>query len=354
MSDRSDLPEIDLPEIEVSESQLSANQSSDMWRRRAWIRAASLATLGFGTSAAMGGQSDPPVTALIFHPDGSTLLAGSQAGITCLDPATLQQRDSLRVQMANVHDLVFSPDADELFVAGGYPGESGVLESYHWPSLQRTRSVETHQDVLTCVCLSPDSRRVLAVSADGGCSIFDRRTWKVVTRFDQHSRAVLAGTFLPDGDTVVTAGRDQTLRVWTASDGQLVRSLHNHTGDVRALALRPQQNGIPMIASGGADATVRLWQPTIGRMVRFARLDSPPLCVDWHSGGAGLIAGCRDGKARRIDPQTVHVTATIDVSDRWLYAVAVDPRRENQAAFGSTNGRVGMAELAPPAQGLLK
>lgn len=315
------------------------------WRRREWVQAASLAALGAGATAAMGGQLRPPVTALAFHPDGSQLIAGSQSGVQLLDSATLEQRGSLKVLMANIHDLAFSPDAAHLLIAGGYPAESGVLEWYRLPGPGRTGSLETYRDVITRIHLSPDGRRVLIASADGRCSVIDRQSEQSVSQFDQHSRAVLAGTFLPDGETVVTSGRDQTLRVWTATEGRPVRSLHNHTGDVLALALQPRENQLPMLASASTDRTVRLWQPTIGRMVRFARLPSPPLCMSWHSQGKGLIAGCRDGKARLIDPQTVQVTRTIDVSDGWLYAVAVDPRRGDRAAFGSTDGRVLLVEL---------
>ncbi len=143
---------------------------------------------------------------------------------------------------------------------------------------------------------------------------------------------------LPDGETAVSASRDQTLRVWNTKTGENLRTLHNHSRDVNALALQPGTGGLPMVASASADATVRFWQPTIGRMVRFARLPSEPLSIAWVAGGERLIAGCRDGKARLIDPVRVKTIQTMDVSDGWLFAIAVDPTDDHRVAIGSRRG----------------
>jgi hypothetical protein len=74
-------------------------------------------------------------------------------------------------------------------------------------------------------------------------------------------------------------------------------------------------------------------------MVKFARLPSQPLCIGWCHGGK-LIAGCRDGAARLIDPQTVQIERTVALSDGWLFAVAIHPHDDRQLAFGSTDGQV--------------
>ena len=142
------------------------------------------------------------------------------------------------------------------------------------------------------------------------------------------------------GETAVSASRDQTLRVWNTNTGENLRTLHNHSRDVNGLALQPAASGLPVVASASADATVRFWQPTIGRMVRFARLPSEPLSIAWVAGAAKLIAGCRDGKARLIDPVSVNTTETLDVSDGWLYAISVDPLDDHRVVIGSTRGLI--------------
>lgn len=89
---------------------------------------------------------------------------------------------------------------------------------------------------------------------------------------------------------------------------------------------------------------IRLWQPTIGRMVRFARLPAVPLDVAWSRGGEELVAGCDDGRVRRIDPDTVEILDTIDTLEGRVYAVAAG-HLDGSCVVGGTSGirRIGAA-----------
>ncbi len=286
-----------------------------------------------------------------MSPDGKSILAGSQAGVSIRDAVSGEPRGMIACDMDNVHDLQFSPHGVALAVAGGIPGETGVVEFFSWPDLNRLRHLEIHDDSIYSIDHSADGSRWAVASGDEVCSVYLRGEDKPVQRLTDHSRAVLAVRFLPDSRTLVTASRDQTLRVWNSDSGQDIRTLHNHSGDVLALALKPSTGGpstareLPMIASASADLTVRFWQPTIGRMVRFAKVPSQPLCLAWIGGGEQLVAGCRDGQARIIDPIRVVVTDTIDVSGGWLYDAAVDPHNDRRIVVGTTRGQTTLLDL---------
>lgn len=290
------------------------------------------------------GSAAPPTTALTFTPSADRLVAGSQSGLSILDLAG-NQTGSISVEMGNVHCLQFSPDGHTLVVAGGNPAETGVIEFIEWPSTKRRKRWARHDDVFYEVQLSGDGARCLATSGDGVCSVITMPSGENESRFIQHSKGVTSAVFLPGGRTVVSGSRDQTLRVWESKTAANIRTLHNHSGDVLALAKKPSVDGLPMIASASADKTVRLWQPTIGRMVRFARLPSEPLCIAW-CGDDQLIVGCRDGTARVIDSNTVKIIQDVNVSGGWLYCVAVSPVDQRLVAFGSDNGEVHRVNLS--------
>jgi WD40 repeat protein len=163
-----------------------------------------------------------------------------------------------------------------------------------------------------------------------------------------HSRGVLAAAFLPDNRTIVTASADQTLRVWEAASGRLVRSLENHTAAAYALALRPPSPDAPvMIASAGADGTVRFWQPAIGRMVRFVRLPHEPLDLAWTPDGSRLLAACRDGRLRIVDPDRAEITADLPAIDGWAYSLACAPDGKAALVAGE-NGQLRRVKLDNP------
>ena len=139
---------------------------------------------------------------------------------------------------------------------------------------------------------------------------------------------------LADGKTLASGSADASVRVWNVETGKLLRTLGNHTGAVRAVAVHPTGEGLPMIASAGADETVRLWQPTIGRMVRFARLKSPPLSIAWTPNGKRLLAPCEDGRLRVIDPESVAVLQDEPAIEGWAYAVVAAPDGKSCAVAG--------------------
>jgi WD40 repeat protein len=80
-----------------------------------------------------------------------------------------------------------------------------------------------------------------------------------------------------------------------------------------------------MIASAGSDKTVRFWQPTIGRMVRFARLPSAPLAIDWTPDGRSVLVASEDGRLRVIDAEAAKITQDSAGIDGWAYAASATP-----------------------------
>ena len=80
-----------------------------------------------------------------------------------------------------------------------------------------------------------------------------------------------------------------------------------------------------IVASISDDRTVRFWQPTIGRIMRFARLESVPLCLTWSRDGRRLVTGCADGAVRVIDPQTTALAHTETIDEGPLLSIAALP-----------------------------
>ena len=77
------------------------------------------------------------------------------------------------------------------------------------------------------------------------------------TLLQGHTDEVNSVSFSPDGDTVASGSDDETLRLWDASTGKLIRTLTGHTGWVRSVSFSPDGR---RIASGSSDYTGRLWQ----------------------------------------------------------------------------------------------
>src|SRR5262245_52524163 len=275
----------------------------------AWLALAPLLVPGaWAGPPPRSGAPRPPITALAISPDGKFAVVGSQAGLKvlpwpALDPGKAR---ALPTTLSHVHDVAFSPDGKTLAAVGGRPARRGTIELYSWPEGKLLRKVDASKDLLYGVSWRSDSKALVTAGADQVVRIH-AATLKTLRSLEGHSRGALAAVFLPTG-AVVSAGLDESLRVWSGDKGALLRTLSNHTRPVLGLAVRPATGkALPMVASVSEDGTLRLWQPTIGRLVRFVRLKSVPLAVAWSADGEKVLASCKDGRVRVIDPDTVEV-----------------------------------------------
>jgi WD40 repeat protein len=282
----------------------------------------------------------PPVTAVAISPDGKSAVVGSQAGLKVLPWPGLDEAKAraLPTKLAHVHDVAFSPDGKTLAAVGGRPARRGSVELYRWPEGKLRRRADVSKDLLYGVGWRGDSLALVTAGADQVVRVHDAAALKELRSLEGHSRAAMAAVFLPTG-AVVSAGLDESVRVWSADKGALLRTLSNHTRPVLGLAVRPGTGkALPMVASVGEDGTLRLWQPTIGRLVRFVRLKSVPLAVAWSADGEKVMASCKDGRLRVIDPDTAEVLSERRAIDGVAHSLAV--AKDGSALVGGKGGQL--------------
>ncbi|MEX0819360.1 MAG: hypothetical protein WD070_07195 [Pirellulaceae bacterium] len=280
--------------------------------------------------------AEPPITAAAFTSDGKSIVVGSQTGIRVYAWPELTEQQTLASRLVQIHDLVFSPDGQLLAAIGGRPAEEGLVELFTWPSTKFLRRQTIGDDVLYRAAWQAAGEHVAVAGPGRGITLLDR-TAHVVHQIEGHSRDVVAIAFLPDGH-FISGSRDNTIRVWQSPSNELIRTLDNHTHEIHDIAVRPGSAGPPhVIASSGEDRTVRFWWPVRGRLMRFAKLPSPALDIEWTPDGAKLIAACADGHLRTIDPDSVRITQDLEVGPGWLYTVAITP--DGASAFvGGASG----------------
>ena len=289
-----------------------------------------------------------PVQALAFSPDSTVLAAASGRNVTLRAATTGRELKKLSCDHERATALAFQPGGTLLAVGTGTPGERGGVRLLDWRQHRWLGPPASHTDVVTSLAFSPDGQTLAAASADHGAVLYriedgGARLTRTLA-LTAHSAAVQALAFSPDGQTLVTASVDRSLKVWSATDGKLLRSFGQHTAAVQALAFRPVMPGradAPAeCASGGDDRTVRVWQPSIGRMVRIVRRhDGPVLALVFAPDGRALFSAGKEGIIRRIDADSDEVPGAWRASTDWIYSLAVSPDGQTLAA-GDWSGAV--------------
>mgnify|MGYP002629194182 CR=1 FL=1 len=162
---------------------------------------------------------------------------------------------------------------------------------------------------------SPDEKKIVTASQDGTAIVWDVQTGESGAPFTGHHGPVYSAAFSSTGDAVVTGGYDKRVLVWRPSDvrpydftrltsnsGSVVpppkfKSLDGHDGPVRTVAF--SQDGSRII-SGSQDNTIRLWDAEGGQLLKsFRGHDGAVRTVAFAENDQVILSGSHDNSIRK-------------------------------------------------------
>jgi len=87
---------------------------------------------------------------------------------------------------------------------------------------------------------------------------------------------------------IVSASRDNTLKLWDAATGADIRTLTGHTNGVTSAAFSPDGR---MIVSASVDGALKVWDAENGVCLATFYADAPLMTCAWSPDGVHLVAG---------------------------------------------------------------
>ena len=139
------------------------------------------------------------------------------------------------------------------------------------------------------------------------------------TALTAHDSWIFDLAITPDGATLISAGGDDQLIWWSATEEAPMpqRKVKAHDGWIRALAISPDGK---LLASGGNDRIVRLWNIADGEKVReFTGAERDIYSILFHPNGQWLLAGDLDGKIRQWNIADGALIRTFDATALHVY-----------------------------------
>ncbi|MEQ9549915.1 MAG: hypothetical protein RIM23_09880 [Coleofasciculus sp. G3-WIS-01] len=152
---------------------------------------------------------------------------------------------------------------------------------------------------------SPNGERIVSGGRDGTVRLWNRQGELMGEPWRGHQGVVFAVAFSPDGETIASGSGNGTIRLWNAQGQLQGEPLRGHQGAVRSLRFSPDGE---RLASGSEDKTVRLWD------VRIL-----PESQDWQT---GLQVACDRLKNHpvfeRPQPEITAITLSRDICQAKL------------------------------------
>jgi WD40 repeat protein len=119
------------------------------------------------------------------------------------------------------------------------------------------------------------------------------QSWRLV--LTGHKSQVLSAAFSRDGQKIVTASADETVRIWNAINGDEIRTLQLDS-QVTGAAFSP--DGSRVITTQKLDNTMDIWDVASGQRTATLKADDLVEAADFSPNGLQIVAACRDKVAR--------------------------------------------------------
>jgi WD40 repeat protein/tRNA A-37 threonylcarbamoyl transferase component Bud32 len=248
-----------------------------------------------GSQVTLSGHADT-VTVLAFSPDRRHLASGSQDGtVKVWELATRLEIASFPGHSGGVHGVALSSGGRRVAAVG----RDGIVRVWEVATGKSLFTLEKRNAAPNSVAFSPDGPW-LAVTDNTRATIHDE-TGKEVVSFAGHGKPVIAVAFSPDGQRVVSAGLDRTVRIWGASSAKEQHQLTIPPRAPQVVQLHFMTDGQHVIltdVSGG----LKVWQLQSGKHIHVLQGAGTPTALSRD--GRQLAHIAEADSVRIVNPST--------------------------------------------------
>ncbi|MBX9679790.1 MAG: WD40 repeat domain-containing protein [Gemmataceae bacterium] len=206
-----------------------------------------------------------------------------------------------------------------------------------------SRRCDGHLGSVYSVAFATDGQRLLSAGADQTIRLWDSRTGKELRRIDAPIGRIWTVVFAPRGKYAASGSFDGSVRLWDLERGREVRRFSEKGDYVRSVVFSADGQSI---AAAGDDRVIRIWDVATGKLQGTLKgHDHFVWSIAFSRDGKHLVSGSLDRTIRIWDLTTMAERKTISTGDDSVFAIAMSPDGRRFAS-GSSDRHVQIWDLA--------
>jgi WD40 repeat protein len=191
----------------------------------------------------------------VLHSDGTWRILNPEDGQTLMTSSKRKAYQVTSAQFTADGRTVFAAVSDgpgQHTIKGWTPADGGVT--------RETGEFAGHTDWIYGIAVSPDGQSLVSASADRTVRVWSVATRREIRRLDIADGHVRTIAFSADGSLIATGGDAGMVDVWRTATGARVARLAGATGTLRSVAF---VGGNTTLAAAGDDGAIRQWAVSV-------------------------------------------------------------------------------------------
>ncbi|XP_049991447.1 POC1 centriolar protein homolog B isoform X3 [Alexandromys fortis] len=156
-----------------------------------------------------------------------------------------------------------------------------------------------HTAPVRSVDFSADGQLLVTASEDKSIKVWNVFRQRFLYSLYRHTHWVRSAKFSPDGRLIVSCSEDKTIKIWDTASKQCVNNFSDSVGFGNFVDFSP--NGT-CIASAGSDHTVKIWDIRVNKLLQHYQVHSCGVnSLSFHPSGNSLVTASSDGTLKILD-----------------------------------------------------
>ena len=186
-----------------------------------------------------------------------------------------------------------------------------------------SQNIEDRDDAIRSVAITPNGQTIVTGGEDNQIKVWNGLTGKLEKTLPGHEGGVKTVAISADGSTIVSGGEDSLVKVWNRSAGKLERTLEGHEEEVNGVAISADGR---MIVSGSGDNLVKVWNRSTGQLDRTLEGHEDEVkSVAISSDGNTIVSGGQDRRVKIWNLDLWELKNSTEGHESEIRAVAISP-----------------------------
>lgn len=203
-------------------------------------------------------------------------------------------RNGTRIAGGAIEQYWIAPEGSTEIIAG--PGQGFInIWDVNGDNYTYIKTIEEHTQIINDLIWSPDGNRIVTASGDSTLRILDvneGRCLKVL----KHKDEIWTVAANADFSRIASGSCDGKIKIWNPNTGECVKTINGHNDYIQSLVFSPDGK---YLVSGSTDKTMKIWDVNTGdRLQKCRGFDGDVRRVRFTPDGKYIVTASYDGTVK--------------------------------------------------------